>query len=231
MSHQGTVEPGENGHADTYFRCALCPAPALLTRAVETTALGLGGVRIYLCQNDYDLLLARQQVLLLRQNEAEQAAERFEQAQQAILNAALQHYGGAFPPRDQLWSGLHTAEKRYETSRQVYRDADDASQAGRQARLRVLHSAGVCLALALCIEARAQQDGTSDSAVSGTLSWVTVAFLSGGYTLREKEITRQEVVAAALAIMRYRAAQPEDEAAELAAIEAALAALGGEQPS
>ncbi len=215
---------------DTFFRCALCPAPALLTCAVETTALGLGDVRIYLCQKDYDLLLERQQAILQRQNEAQQATVRFEQAQQAILSAARQHYGGALPPRDQLQSGLNTAEKRYETSRQVYRDADDASQAGRQARLRVLHSAGVCLALALCIEARAQQDGTSDSAVSGTIARVTMAFLrSGGLTMREKEITRPEVVASALAIMRSRATQPEDEAAELSAVEAALEALGREQ--
>src|SRR5260370_26948964 len=86
-----------NGHVDTYFRCARCPAPALLTCAVETTAFGLGEVRVYLCQHDFDLLLANQQASMDRQAEAEQARALFEQEQQAIRAAALRHFGGAFP--------------------------------------------------------------------------------------------------------------------------------------
>lgn len=227
MSQQGTAEPGQNGHIAPFFRCALCPEPALLTCIVEASALGVGDVRIYLCQKDYDLLLARQQTLLFRQEEEELAAASFEQARQAILNAAGQGYGGAFPPREQLWIALRAAEKRCETARRAYRDADDASQEGHLARLRVLRSAGVCLALALCIEERAQQDSASDSAVSGTIARVTMAFLrSGGLTIREKEITRNQVVASALAIMRARATGTEDEAAELVAVEKAMEAMG-----
>lgn len=222
-----------NGHVDgfeTSFRCGLCQAPALLTCMVTMTAFGLGEVRVYLCQLDYDQFLVRHRALLDRQDESARAQARFEQAQQAIVTAALQHYGGTLPRRDQLWSAHRTAQERYGKSRVAYRYADDANPEERHVRLKVLHRAGVCLALAMCIEARAQQEQTCDTAVMGTLDRLTMAFLSpGGLTIRGKEITRDEVVAAALAIMRYRAARAEDEVAELGAVEAALQALGREQ--
>jgi hypothetical protein len=225
MSRQRADVTKGNGHVNTYFLCALCPAPALLACVVETTAFGVGDVRIYLCQNDYSRLLTGQQARLDLQSNAEHAASKIAQTQQAILNAALQHYGGVWPPRDQLWRVYHVAEERYEEARRNYRATDDENPEGRLARLRTLHKAGECLALAMCVEARAKLDGTSDSAVSGALARMTMAFLSGGLVMRRKEITRPEVVAAALAIMRVRARQSEDEAVELVAVEESLESL------
>jgi hypothetical protein len=215
-------EPKINETPTHSIPCALCGiAPARIEYGVQATALGLGEITVYLCQADYMGLLERQRASQARDNERERRQEHFEQVRQQIEATGLRLYGGQWPPRLTLLEEYKETGKQHDQARSSYRLADDSKDEGHLARLRVLHKAGLCLYQGICIEAVAALEGKGDSVVSGFLTSATYAFMrKGGHIIAEKTITREQIIAACLAVLCYRETHPEaSEDDELAAID------------
>jgi hypothetical protein len=220
----------ETNRQQQVIPCAICgTAAALRECAIRTSAFGLGEIIVYLCQRDYKLVKAKLQAEETQLRDLEQERIEFQQMRQEVAALGLRLHGGHWPSRRALWDGHRNTEEQHAEARMAYQQADDNTDEGKMARLRVLRLAGLCLYEAICIEAVAALEETEDSAVSGTLTVVTYAFMrGGGLTFPEKTITRTQVIAAMLTVLRYREAHPDaSEKEELAA----LRGHGGERKS
>ena len=191
--------------------CAMCGIePADPNCAVPATAFGLGEITVYLCPTDYAGVLRNLQAAQEQERERLQKRSDFEDLIQEAKRIAPVIYGGQWPDRETLVALHRHEEDLFIEARQRYRDLDDAVPEGQLARLQVMRLAALCLLSAIGVEAI-----EAGSAVSGTLFRVTMAIMKKGLTIPGKEFTREQVLNALLAILRYRETNPENETEEI----------------